>query len=100
MFNFNGYGKVETVKMGEGTGVGLKTNGKFPHVIPLYIPERISRPEVGSWVACKGEVTMSKKGFLLLRVDFWQSLDGKTRCVYTSQKDAQTDAADDSSPNL
>lgn len=92
MFTFIGYGQVESIQMGEGTGLGIKTYGKYPQVLPMYFPKRISRPKLKVNVFLRGEIVMSKKGFILLRVDYWQTLRADERAVYVRDADAAPDA--------
>jgi hypothetical protein len=90
MLTFSGYGKIEDVQMGDGIGLGIRTTGEYAKVLPLFFPERLSKPKNGDWVYIyQGEVILYKKDFTLLKVIAWQTMDGKTRGKYAPKADAE-----------
>lgn len=91
MFVFTGYGEVVEMQMGEGVCLAVKTPGKYSKILPVFFPKRMTRPKVGQKVFINnGEVVLSKRDFILLKVISWQTLDASVRGEYEKVQETGT----------
>lgn len=78
----------------------LETMGDFGKDIPVYFPDRLSKPARDQYVQVSGKITLNKNQFIMLVAEHWEDVQTGDECRYSATKQGENQDSGGNPPPL